>query len=251
MKDSDKRRFLLYSKLPCHKRRVEVAKATVRDALKDSKKPYVAVSWGKDSLVCLHMAIQYRPGIEVVWFDRGEGGDMPETYELASQLTAAWGLNVNRVETEETVMGAYRKAGTVFLKNNRFAKYLIKAAKQVADRDVCIKGLRASESRGRKVGLKVRGLDYLSVSGTRLVNPLGWFEPRDVWAYIVSNEIPYLPYYDDCAAIGVDYESEKSRTSNWAGTYLHEQGRVQRLKMTRRELFEQWAKEFPEVRSLA
>jgi len=78
-----------------------------------------------------------------------------------------------------------------------------------------ILGLRAGES-----GSRARKLDglYGKSLGFPTAFPLRDWSARDVWAYLVDNEIPYPPYYDRVAAVrddGGPRAYERARMSVW------------------------------------
>lgn len=49
-----------------------------------------------------------------------------------------------------------------------------------------VMGLRASESRNRRMSIGMRGLDYRYTDGSRALLPIGIWQTDDVWAYIVE-----------------------------------------------------------------
>jgi len=52
----------------------------------------VSCSFGKDSMVVLHMALQVDPNIKVVFFNTGV--EFPETIRLKNRLKDEWNLNL-------------------------------------------------------------------------------------------------------------------------------------------------------------
>jgi len=58
-------------------------------------------------------------------------------------------------------------------------------------------GLRHEENPSKRGwSIKKLGLTYKYADGTWRSLPLGWWKWYDVWAYIVSNDLPYLSIYD-------------------------------------------------------
>lgn len=60
-------------------------------------------------------------------------------------------------------------------------------------------GLRAQESKSRRRMVSARHHGYVSAEawGARRVHlPLAWWSDQDVWAYITTRRLPYLPVYD-------------------------------------------------------
>ena len=252
MDDASRRRFTLHARLPVHRRRIAYAEAVIAEWLDRCHQPSVSVSWGKDSLVCLHLARRQRPDIPVIWCDRGEGGDLPETYALVERLTGDWGLNLRRVESARSIFQVYADFGSDAPRRH-LKQNLVDAMARVAGElglDGQILGLRGDESIGRDRAARFFGPIY-ATGGLLRATPIVRWTARDVWAYIVAHRIPYLPIYDDFHAIGVDYESPESRTSNWAGTFMAEAGRLQRLRALRPALWQTLVRRFPELRALS
>jgi phosphoadenosine phosphosulfate reductase len=179
---------------------------------------------------------------------------MPETYALADRLTAQWSLRLHRIPALRSIFQIYRDHGIDaprrLLKDN-LVQAMDSAAAELGI-DGLILGMRADEARGRRANLASRGLIYRMVSGQIRCNPIGFWTGEDVWAYIVTYDIPYLPIYDDYARIGLDYTSPASRTSNWAGNFDRSQPdhgtRMHRLRWLRPELWNELVGEFPQFR---
>ncbi|MBD3355071.1 phosphoadenosine phosphosulfate reductase family protein, partial [Candidatus Woesearchaeota archaeon] len=56
----------------------------------------VACSFGKDSIVVLHMALKYKPDIKVMF--NNTGVEFPETIKYKEMLVKKWNLNL--IETK-------------------------------------------------------------------------------------------------------------------------------------------------------
>lgn len=61
--------------------------------------------------------------------------------------------------------------------------------------DVQALGMRAEESPARRTCFRIRGLVY-EAHGIVVANPIGWWSTRDVWAYLVSRDLPWHRLYD-------------------------------------------------------
>jgi 3'-phosphoadenosine 5'-phosphosulfate sulfotransferase (PAPS reductase)/FAD synthetase len=83
MRSEDRERFLLWSRLGLHRRRVARAEAIVREALERMKNPYVAWSTGKDSTVVLDLVRRFKPDVPVVYLDAHCGYHY--TYEMIDE----------------------------------------------------------------------------------------------------------------------------------------------------------------------
>ena len=71
--------------------KVANAQELLRRAFAEFNRPAVMCSFGKDSLVALHLALQVRPGLPVI-FHREPF--FPDKYEYANEVIVAWNLTV-------------------------------------------------------------------------------------------------------------------------------------------------------------
>jgi 3'-phosphoadenosine 5'-phosphosulfate sulfotransferase (PAPS reductase)/FAD synthetase len=56
-------------------------------------------------------------------------------------------------------------------------------------------GIRAQESRGRRISLRHHGMRYLNTAGLLRLCPLAWWKTEDVAAYTVIHDLPLLDSY--------------------------------------------------------
>lgn len=223
--------YRLVAKQPRYARRLAEAEMAIHRAVETCRTPAVSFSFGKDSLVCLDIARRIEPDILVINIDRGAGGDLQEIVDLYEAYAAQHGLNYHRVRTPREILEIYREAGTIAnvtrenLKANLMAG--IRTAKETFGIDCQIMGLRAEESRGRGYLRQYGTFHYSEEQKTWLCKPVLHWQGDEIWAYIVSNEVPYARWYD-LEAIFCGYE--RARYSNWAGVFGREQGRFVRLR---------------------
>lgn len=244
---ADLSRYEEHARLRVFQRRIDEARATLASIR--GKRLVVSTSWGKDSCVVLHLALcelgvpltslhlrsPYElPGGEHIesWF-RSLGVatvDTPTKLDLAGYL--AWlqeaGLGYQRMSINR---GKAKKIGEL---TRWYAEHGIKAR---------VSGVRAEESKARRINFRTRGLTYELTSGVVSCNPLAWWTPVDVWAYIASRALPYHRLYD-CETHGMTRES--LRNAGWLTIREPE-----RAAWLRRHFPEQWrtlAAAFPSVR---
>lgn len=107
-------------------------------------------------------------------------------------------------------------------------------------------GLRAEESHGRRMNAQVRGAIYqYKRDGLWACQPIWDWSYDDVWAYIVSAELPYCAVYDRLW----DAPEADQRLSYWAGETKRRHGRYAWLKRNYPELFNELAARIPEARN--
>ncbi len=89
-------------------------------------------------------------------------------------------------------------------------------------------GIRASESKTRKMLLGKRGCAYALADGDEVLAPIAFWRDEDVWAYVVTHDLPVLDVY---AAFGADARS------GMIGTNALAYGRIARLRETFPEIY--------------
>jgi 3'-phosphoadenosine 5'-phosphosulfate sulfotransferase (PAPS reductase)/FAD synthetase len=108
----------------------------------------------------------------------------------------------------------------------------------------CIWGIRAEETRGRKILLKQRGLLY-NQNGIAKCSPIGWWKGIDVWAAIDALKIPYNPIYD--RIMPPFFTRETIKNSGWLTTDKATKGRLVWLKRYYYNDYIKLLQLFPEV----
>lgn len=248
MKEIDKERFRLVAEFPHYQRMIDEAISAITQVIEKCQMPAVSFSFGKDSLVCVDIARKIKPDILIINVDRGDGGDVPEAIPTFFQYLET--ANFHRVNTPKTIFQIYEEGKGIenvnrkMLKNNLLLG--IKKAKEMFGIDCQITGLRTEESKGRLYLNKYGNFHYSETNNVYLCKPVLHWSGDEIWAYIVSNDLPYLEWYD-LEAKYVGYE--RARYSNWAGVFQIERGRIAYLRMTRPDLYEIYKQLYPEVKS--
>jgi len=173
----DERTALLYSKLNTYKALVNKTSGFIRWALSKVKNPYVACSFGKDSAVMLHLCLQQRPDIPVI-FVRGEETDIIDNY---NEVISKWGS-----------INLYEK---YFYRENLSQKTGMKKLLNEGDFDSYFVGLRKEESTQRRISLLKYGLFHEEIKGKIRIAPISDWKTIDIEAYSLSNELPILDNY--------------------------------------------------------
>lgn len=209
------RQYEVWATLSKHKRRVEEA----RRALIESSHMgplVISSSWGKDSVALCHLAVETLGRVDIMHVRSSyelPGGEHVEAYfrdianvfdvpaKLSLEETVAWlqahGLDQER--TEKADAGKKRKtdAALTWVLEHGYRSQAL--------------GMRADESRSRRMCFRARGLVY-QAHGLTIANPLGWWSTRDVWAYLVSRGLPWHRLYD-LETHG--FSRENLRNSGW------------------------------------
>lgn len=172
-----------------HQAKVGEAQHIVQKALQQYKKPYVAFSGGKDSTCVLHLVLEQKPDIMVLHWDYGP-------YYIPRWLEREFIRNAKkigarnvRVETSPEYKRLGRKAINV-LGREYLGKLVPRLKKE--GYDLVFVGLRKEESLKRRRRINRR--EYAGVIPECW--PIAEWSWEDVWAYILSHNLPYASVYD-------------------------------------------------------
>ncbi|MFM5982862.1 MAG: phosphoadenosine phosphosulfate reductase family protein [Sphaerospermopsis kisseleviana] len=187
MELEEKLMFEGWAKLPQFKKKVDQTKSIIKQALAIAP-AYVAVSWGKDSVVMLHLCQQIKPDIIAVNYGSPEQDIVDNYSEVINNYCQRFLTNYKEL------IGKPEWADDPDTVQDRCNQML--EGKQT----LAFVGLRAEESKNRKRSLIKNGLIHQYKSGRYAgyyrVCPLGWWGWKDIWSYTISNNLPYLNSYD-------------------------------------------------------
>jgi len=186
--------FLIHSRTERFQRKVNEAQMIIEDVLLEFCKPYVAFSGGKDSTCMLHLVLQFDSDIMVLHWDYGRFYIPREISKEIKENARKMGVKNLWVETSEQYKILKRKAINVLGKD--FIQGLLPRL-QKEGYDASFIGLREEESNKRR--RRIRANRHLTEIPEFF--PLKNWTWMDVWAYIVSNKLPYLTRYDLYAPI--------------------------------------------------
>lgn len=194
MQEHYKRMFELWSKTEIYKRRLAEAKKVISDFLQKEGKKYIAYSGGKDSTALMHMVLQQDKETMVLHWDYGR---YYVPYKYLNQIIS----NAKLIGAKNLIIKTSKKYE--IMKRNAInvlgVEYLGKLIPQLISDGFSVSfiGLRAEESIKRRFTTK----EFYEYKKIYNVYPLKNFTYKDVWAYIVSNNIPYLNHYDTYSQI--------------------------------------------------
>ena len=238
-------RFEMHARLPVFAARVARAEARVAEWLTLAHHPYIAVSSGKDSTVILDLVRRQRPETPAVYLDAD--CSFPETYEWLDATP-----NVMRFQADEPFLDTLERHGLEGgskLDRATMQSTVWGPVRRLHDQygfDGSCYGLRAEESHGRHMNAVTRGAIFqYKRDGVWACQPIWDWKYADVWAYIVSRDIPYCGVYDRMW----DMPEVDQRLSYWAGETKRNRGRYAWLKRNYPALFFKLAARIPEARS--
>jgi phosphoadenosine phosphosulfate reductase len=183
----------------------------------------LSCSWQKQSSVLVHMVSELGLDVDIVELDTQLF--FRESYETRERLVERYGLKLI-VPDVITIGEQHKLEGPNLWETNpdrcchiRKVEPLIRALEPY---DAWVSGIRREQSPSRAGARKVERSERY---GVWKVQPLADWTEKDVWRYIVQNDIPYNPLHD------VGYRSigcipctrptrpdEEERAGRWAGS---------------------------------
>lgn len=240
----DEKTCLIWSKMPQYKRRIDQAKSEIAEMLLISKRPYIAFSCGKDSSVLADIVLSQNPSIPCRFICSGETRIVHNVDSVISHFKNKYNANIeeifiDRVFSEEWKNASFdeqRKAGRKDIQSIDNKQY-----------DGVFMGLRKDESRGRKISLSFHKDENLPANMYQYKKrpfyrmcPLADWKTEDIGAYIVSNHIPILNWYQE-------YGFESRTTARLTGDAVR-QNVIFYIHKTNLAGYQKLIERFPELR---
>jgi phosphoadenosine phosphosulfate reductase len=183
----------------------------------------MATAFGPEGCTILHMLAEIDRSVRV--FNLDTGYQFVETLELRDRIASRYGIEVEYVRANQSV--AHFEAangGPIFGKEPDrccHERKILPLQTAVEGYDAWISAIRADQSTHR-ARADVVGWD--AKFGLVKINPLLKWTKRDVWAFVVTNEVPYNPLHDQgYPSIGCHpctkpiNHGEDERAGRWAG----------------------------------
>lgn len=187
-------------KMPDYARKKAKAIETAMRALSESKKAYISVSGGKDSVVCACIVDEAarKVGFEdlTLWAHVSDAS-FPGTEETCAALARQLGRPMVFDRSAGSAFDALGgKECRVFGKTGVFFD-AIRAWNAEAGCDLGFTGVRAYESKRRMQAARAHGATFQTrVAGEiQMCNPITWFRLEDVAAALVEYDAPIHPIY--------------------------------------------------------
>jgi phosphoadenosine phosphosulfate reductase len=167
----------------------------------------VSCSFGRCSVVVLHMALKYAPRIRVVFNDTGV--EYPETYAYKRELTKLWNLNLVEVKPIKSFWACVKEYGLPQIRGEAshktqsqpFCCYYLKERPMVNychqnNIEATLTGLRAAESRVRLFAIQQYGNTHFSKKTKRWnIHAIAYWTQQQVIEYMKEHGIPVNPIY--------------------------------------------------------
>jgi phosphoadenosine phosphosulfate reductase len=184
----------------------------------------MATAFGPEGCLLIHMLAEIEPRVRI--FNLETGYQFPETLELRDRLARRYGIEVELVRPDQSVP-EYEAAhgGPLYVhKADQCChdRKIVPLRRAVVGYEAWISAIRADQSADRQ---RANVVGWDAKFGLVKINPLLRWQKRDVWAFIVTNEVPYNPLHDQgypsigcwpCTrAVGAGETDE--RAGRWAG----------------------------------
>ena len=194
-----------------YSRKIELSNSIVAQALQQCNNPAVSFSGGKNSLVVLHLLLQYKPDIPVIFTNTTN--EFADTVKYVRRLAREWNLNLYELRPRWNFWKVVKLFGFPPESRYRYGEphccYILKIEpilKIYREKrfDANFTGLTAYESRTRMVNFLLKGCVIRTryIGGRhRLpfeilsVKPIYFWNHADVLRYIEENDLPVNPVY--------------------------------------------------------
>lgn len=225
--------FNAHAQTAAYQRKLQQLQALIVERI-DPQTSYVSFSAGKDSAVIAH-AVQARyatipilmvdPGCPTHWLD----SEKAEWIDYAQ--SQGWRLTL----FDWDKWGARRDQDSITDYQQQIHADMFTDLQAYADSQglTCrIMGMRAAESRNRRMNIGRRGAVYQYANGGMACLPIATWQTDDVWAYIVTHQLPWLGIYDTLGP---------NARNGLVGRSGEEYGRIEYLKQHYPDVW-RWAK---------
>lgn len=187
-------------------------------------------SFGAESALMIHLAIQHKPDIKVIMIDTGYL--FPETWRHMEDLRRRFNLNVWVYRTKNDPIAWLKKHGEEEPTWRNDVEACCAANKnEPMDRAMAelrpkawFRGIRRNQADTRKAA---RFVEWNGRYNCYAVSPMLNWSSKDIYQYMKQNDLPYHPLYEQgYASIGCNPQSctraiqagEDPRAGRWAGS---------------------------------
>jgi len=246
----DMKRYMSLPLLEVEKRelseKIRSADALIREAFSISDRWYVSCSFGKDSVVVLHLVLKHKPDIPVVFINSGYC--FPETYKVRDRIKHEWNINLIEIKQKVDYIELTREFGFSCDRTPTQQRKIVRKLKKTlmdgfalsGQYTGCFWGLRAEESKGRRELFRFRGSLFRDKHGLYRCSPIWDWKWEDVWRYIKLNKLPYSEIYLKDKII----DKKQIRNNSWLTMDGAPEGYVVWLKYYYPEIYNRLVREF-------
>jgi len=190
----------------------------------------MATAFGAEGCCLIHMLAEIEPRVRI--FNLETGYQFAETLELREQIRKRYGIEVELVRPELTVeQYEARHGGPLYVRRPDQCchdRKLVPLRRAVVGYEAWISAIRRDQTADRSAaGVVQWDAKFQLVK----INPLLAWTKKDVWNFLIKNNVPYNPLHDlgypsigcwPCTQPVADGQDERS--GRWAGTRKKECG---------------------------
>ena len=188
--------------------KVANAKLLIRESIEKYPSIALGCSFGKDSMVTLHLVLSIKKDIPV--FSILADTEFKETYEFAKEIAKKYNLNYKEYIFDQ--QKGEKCCGKPKVEKTKEA---------LKNYDAWISGVRRTE------GITRANFEPIETkNGLTKINPILDFTELDIWRYLALNQIPINPMYKQgyrslgckLCSFPEENETETERAGRWKGT---------------------------------
>ena len=221
--------FSAWAKRPAFLAKVEAARNIIIKSFEIAP-CYVGISWGKDSIVLLHLAQQVSPEIPAISFTHPDRDLIANYADVEAEYCHQFSPNLINISMD-----------------GDHVPDKVNAARIWDTYPVALLGIRKEESQKRSIAISQYGVTYQYQSGARKGSwrcfPLAFWTWQDVWAYTAASDLPCLNAYalqPKSTGRTTDHFS-KSASKTW------QQTRLAKLQQINPNYFRHLQQTYPEM----
>lgn len=218
----------------------------VKKVLSEHNNPAVACSFGKDSMIVLHLVRRIKPDVAVLW--NNTLIEYPDSYQFARRIIREWNLQIYEAKPQKTFWQVVNELGWPIDprdapgKRQKATVHCCKELKKLPTLrllrqckwDLYFTGLTQYESRLRRHSARRYGACFYSKEWRIWkCHPILDWTADDIWEYHRKFQLPYNPLYDkNEVAVGGGI-----RTGCWPCPQAIRYGKLQHLRYYYPKLF--------------
>ena len=190
----------------------------------------MATAFGAEGCCLIHMLAEIEPRVRL--FNLDTGYQFAETLELRERIRKRYGIEVEYVRPDMTVEEYEAEHGGPLYRHRPdqccHDRKMVPLRRAVVGFDAWISAIRRDQTSDRaRAGVVQWDAKFNLVK----VNPLLGWTKKDVWDFVVKNDVPYNPLHDQgypsigCwPCTGPVSNGDDERAGRWAGTGKKECG---------------------------
>src|ERR1051325_2409840 len=155
----------------------------------------MATAFGAEGCCLIHMLAEIEPEVRV--FNLETGYQFPETLELRERIKRRYGIEVELVRPDLTVAEYEEEHGGPLYRIRPdqccHDRKIVPLRRAIVGYDAWISAIRRDQTADRG---RASVVQWDAKFNLVKVNPLLSWDRKQVWAFIVKNEVPYNPLHD-------------------------------------------------------